>query len=154
ATILDGGVQVNRGATVNGGLSVHGGIAGSGAGLTSLPAGQLTGIVPAASLPGNLVTNHQSSPMTLEGGMQGNSGATVYGGLSAHGGITLADSQFTGNGAGLTGMNAAGISSGTLADARLSGNVPLLNGNQVFAGSNVFRGVSSFTNAQNQYIGT
>ncbi len=60
--------------------------------------------------------------------------------------------NFIGNGAGLTGvdaglfngqqadfyLNAANLSSGSLADARLSTNVALLNGNQVFTGSNLF----------------
>src|SRR5206468_1174461 len=45
---------------------------------------------------------------------------------------------FSGNGANVTTLNAANISSGTLADTRLSLNVPLLNGNQTFAGSNTF----------------
>ena len=41
---------------------------------------------------------------------------------------------FTGNGSGLTNLNASIISSGTLADARLSTNVVLRNANQSFSG--------------------
>ena len=47
---------------------------------------------------------------------------------------------FNGSGANLTSLNAANVSSGTLADARLSSNVPLLNANQSFTGSNSFNG--------------
>lgn len=43
---------------------------------------------------------------------------------------------FAGNGAGLTGLNAANIAGGTLADARLSSNVPKLNSaSTVFSGA-------------------
>src|SRR5205823_4486294 len=44
--------------------------------------------------------------------------------------------------------------SGTLADARLTANVPLLNGNQTFSSSNIFNGVSLFPNANNSFVGT
>ncbi|HEY9171793.1 MAG TPA: hypothetical protein VI136_05870, partial [Verrucomicrobiae bacterium] len=44
---------------------------------------------------------------------------------------------FTGNGGGLTNLDAADLT-GTLADARLSANVALLNANQVFTGTNTF----------------
>ena len=54
--------------------------------------------------------------------------------------------SFTGNGAGLTGLNASSLSSGTVSDARLSGNVALLNGNQTFVGVNTFNhAANSFT---------
>jgi hypothetical protein len=46
--------------------------------------------------------------------------------------------DFAGNGGGLTGLNVMNISSGTLADARLSANVALLNANQTFTGQNIF----------------
>jgi hypothetical protein len=52
-------------------------------------------------------------------------------------GLTLGGS-FSGNGAGLTSLNAANISSGTLADARLSANVALLAGAQTFTGAKAF----------------
>jgi hypothetical protein len=45
---------------------------------------------------------------------------------------------FTGTGASLTSLNASNISSGTLADARLSSNVALLNGTQTFTGAKTF----------------
>ena len=45
---------------------------------------------------------------------------------------------FSGNGAALTSLNASNISTGTVADARLSPNVPRLNGTNAFTGSNSF----------------
>src|SRR5690606_27475262 len=50
---------------------------------------------------------------------------TVVGNGSFTGSVTA--SSFIGNGSGLTSLNATNISSGTLADARLSGNVMLLD---------------------------
>ena len=45
---------------------------------------------------------------------------------------------FSGNGAGLTSLNGSFISQGTVADARLSANVALLNASQTFSGANSF----------------
>ena len=52
-----------------------------------------------------------------------------------------------GSGAGLTALNASQLTSGTLSDARLSGNVALLNGNQTFIG------VNTFSNSGNNFTG-
>jgi len=52
-------------------------------------------------------------------------------------GVTLTG-NFIGNGGGLTNLSASQLTSGTVADARLSGNVALLNGTQTFTGSNTF----------------
>ncbi|MBS1724640.1 MAG: hypothetical protein JSS66_16985 [Armatimonadetes bacterium] len=46
--------------------------------------------------------------------------------------------QFVGGGAGLTGLNASSIDTGTVADARLSSNVALLNSPQTFTGTKSF----------------
>jgi hypothetical protein len=54
---------------------------------------------------------------------------------------------FTGNGAALTGLNASQLTSGTVADARLTPNVALLDHNQTFTG------VNAFTNRGNSFIG-
>ena len=62
--------------------------------------------------------------------------------------ITNAASTISGNGAGLTNLSAANIASGSLADARLSANVPLLNANNTFSGStNTFTGSLWATNS-------
>jgi hypothetical protein len=55
--------------------------------------------------------------------------------------------SFSGNGVYLTGLNASQLTIGTVADARLSTNVALLNGAQTFSGTNMF------TNFFNQFVG-
>ena len=52
------------------------------------------------------------------------------------GAVTAA--SFSGAGSGITGLNASNLASGTVADARLSANVPLLNANQTFTGATAF----------------
>ena len=80
--------------------------------LTATPyairAGNLSGVLPAAGLSG------------------------TYGGT-----LTLSNpaNSFSGSGAGLTALNAAQLTSGTMADGRLSTNVALLNTSPVFAGT-------------------
>jgi|GEM_PF-5616879 len=48
--------------------------------------------------------------------------------------------------------NASNISSGTLADARLSGNVALLSANNIFKGSNIFQSIATQSVSQNGNI--
>jgi hypothetical protein len=55
---------------------------------------------------------------------------------------------FAGSGAGLTTLNATNLASGTVADARLSTNIPRNNGTQSFSG------VNTFSNASNSFNGT
>ena len=52
-----------------------------------------------------------------------------------------ASSSFTGSGAGLTGLNASNLASGTLADARLSTNVARRDIANTFAANNIFSGL-------------
>lgn len=59
---------------------------------------------------------------------------------------------FVGNGAGLTNLD-GGKLIGTVADARLSTNVALLNANQTFSGSNRIAGAVTMTNAANTIAG-
>ncbi len=56
---------------------------------------------------------------------------------------------FTGSGASLSNLNASQLTTGTVADARLSTNVALLNTNQTFTGSNNFSGVITSTGTNN-----
>ena len=60
------------------------------------------------------------------------------------GAVTLdnAGNSFTGNGSGLTGLNASQLTQGTVADALLSANVALLDANQTFTGVNTFGGAN------------
>ncbi len=61
--------------------------------------------------------------------------ATTF--TSPHSFNNAADS-FTGNGSGLTALNGSQITTGTVADARLSANVPLLNAGNTYTGLNVY----------------
>jgi hypothetical protein len=67
---------------------------------------------------------------------------------------------FTGNGLLLTNLNGSQVTVGTVADARLSANVALLNTNQTFTGSNIFtgnntfNGVNVFSNFNNSFSGS
>ena len=90
----------------------------------SLSATQLSGTLPSAQLSGTY-----SGPVSFVNSGNGFSGT------------------FTGNGAALTALNGSQVTSGTVADARLSGNVALLNGNQTFSGNNLF------TNRNNTFMG-
>ncbi len=115
---------------------------------TSVPAVNLTGIVPLDRLPGEVVTNNETG-LTLSGSFSGN-GA----------GLTAVNADLLDGQHGTFYQNAAHLSDGTIADARLSANVALLNTNQTFTGSNVFAGDSMFagvarmTNTGNVLVGT
>jgi hypothetical protein len=50
--------------------------------------------------------------------------------------------SFSGNGAGLTSLNAGNITSGTLSDLRLTANVALRNADQTFTGHDIFSSLS------------
>jgi len=101
--------------------------AGNGAGLTSLNAGNIAA--------GTLGDARLSTNVALLSGSQTFSGAKAF---------TNPANSFSGNGSGLTGLNASSLSSGTLADARLSGNVALLNGSNTFSNpGNTFAGTGA-----------
>jgi len=91
----------------------------------TLSATQLTGTLPSAQVMGNYfgAVNFTNSSDTYLG-------------------------TFNGNGLNLTNLNGSNIAAGTVADARLSTNVALLNTNQVFSGVNVFN------NATNSFTGS
>lgn len=76
-----------------------------------LAASQLTGSIPSGSISGTY-----GSALTLNN----------------------AANTFTGNGSGLTSLNASSVSSGSLSDSRLSANVAFLGGNQTFTGLKTF----------------
>lgn len=98
--------------------------------LGSVSAGQLTGTLPASQIAGT-----SASQVSFI-----NSANTFYG-------------TFNGNGASLTNLNGSQITSGTVADARLSANVALLDNNQTFTGNNQFNGQNNFTNWANNFTG-
>jgi len=125
-------------------INVLGAIVGNGAGLTNLGAAALTGTLADARLSPNVALLNAHQVFT---GSNRFAGATAL----TNAANTLAGA-FTGNGAGLTNLGAAALT-GTLADARLSPNVALLNAHQVFTGSNRFAGVTALTNAANTLAG-
>jgi hypothetical protein len=98
----------------------------------TLAATQLTGTVPATLISG-------SFPGVVAFTNGGNSYAGTFAGNFSGG--------FAGNGASLTNLNGSNIVSGTVADARLTANVALLNANQTFTG------VNNFTNWANYFTG-
>lgn len=85
---------------------------------------------------GNCLSLQASTPGAQENGNINISGTAIAG-------------SFSGNGSGLTTLNASSISSGSLSDSRLSSNVALLDRNtQTFTGnSQVFRNTSNSTTA-------
>ena len=97
--------------------------------LGSLQATQLLGTVSASQISGTY-----TNPVNF-----GNAGDTFSGTFAG---------GFSGNGSGLTNLNGAAVSSGTVADVRLSTNVAFLNGNQTFSGTN------SLTNWNNSFQGS
>ncbi len=155
---LVGNVSGNITGNVTGNVSgnVTGNVSGSASGFTGSLAGDVTGAqgatvvsrvggmnagyVAAGANAANAATSVNSPGAIVQRDGSGNFAA---------GTITAA---FAGNGAALTSLNAANLT-GTLADARLSANVALLNANQTFAGSNTFQGATLFTNAANTFVG-
>jgi hypothetical protein len=81
----------------------------------------------------------------------GASFSTIY--VYQNNGITF-NGSFVGNGSSLSNLNASQLISGTIADARLSTNVVLLNATNVFTGTNRFAGVVIATNGNNQFAGS
>lgn len=144
------GVGINTANNPAFALNVGGTVAatnfqGSGAGLNNLPAAALTGTINDARL---------SSNVGLLAGSQTFTGAKTF---------NNAANSFTGNGSGLTSVNAdlldgqhgafyqnaGNLNAGTLLDARLSLNVPRLDGSQSFTGNNAFLGRVSIGGAMN-----
>ena len=109
AARLNGGNTFTGNQTVNGAVSASS-FTGNGFGLTSLSAGNLVGTVPEAQLPASVA--RRSGGNAFEGDQ------SVNGAVSA--------TSFAGSGAALTGLNAGHLAAGTVPDARLSANVPLL----------------------------
>jgi hypothetical protein len=81
----------------------------------TLPSSQLSGAVPSSQISGTY-----SGPVVFS-----NSANTFIG-------------TFSGTGSSVSNLNASQLTTGTVADGRLSTNVALLNGNQTFTGANTF----------------
>jgi len=157
----------NNGNIFNGTFSgtFNGTFSGNGTNLVNLNASQLTG--------GTVADARLTANVALLNGIQTFTGSNVFTGSNIFTGINAFtgpsnsfNGAFSGNGINLTNLNGSKITTGTVADARLSTNVPLLNTNQIFTGSNIFRGantfagtntftgVNTFTNLGNSFIGS
>jgi hypothetical protein len=108
-------------------------LSGNGAGMTNLAAGNIAS--------GSLSDARLSANVPLLNGTNVFTGTNSYTGTVV---ITNAASTLSGNGAGMTNLAAGNIASGSLSDARLSANVPLLNANQTYTGTNTFTAANFF----------
>lgn len=77
-------------------------------------------------------------------------GSNIFSGINT---FSNGGNVFFGNGISLTNLNASMVATGTVADARLSTNVSLLNRSQTNGGANLFTGVNDFTNSANTFVG-
>ena len=102
-------------------------------GQTTIPVGLSNVVAIAAGGYHGLALRQQNVPATL---------ALLNGNNVFHG--TISAPGFTGNGDGLTNLDASKISSGTLADARLSANVALRAGGNSFTGNQSMSGSLDF----------
>lgn len=102
-----------------------------------LPAAQLSGTIGSSQIAG-----------TYANAVNFSSGGNTFAGV------------FAGSGGALSNLNGSQITSGTVADARLSANISQLNqsqtnsGNSTFTGNNQFNGANSFTNWANSFTGS
>ncbi|TAL01896.1 MAG: hypothetical protein EPO07_07955 [Verrucomicrobia bacterium] len=138
------------------------------AGSTNLNGANLTNLNASNISSGTLADARLSTNVALLNRAQTFSGTNIFTGVSTltnnanrflgaffgnGAGLTNLPSTTNFNGASITNLNASNISSGTLADARLSANAALLNANQTFTGSNTFNGVSTLANNANRFVG-
>jgi hypothetical protein len=133
-TSFSAGVSVTGAVNATGAIS-GATISGDGSALTSLNATNISS--------GTLADGRLSANVALLNGGQTFSALTGFGaGLSVTGAVNasggIAGATISGDGSALTSLNATNISSGTIADGRLSANVALLTGAQTFSGSKTF----------------
>ncbi len=107
--------------------------AGNGAALTTLNASSLaSGTIPDLRLSANVAMRNVGQTFT---------GVNVFSGANL---FSNPGNSFSGNGTGLTNLNASNIVSGVLSDLQLSTNVAFRTATQTFLGANTFNGPSTF----------
>ncbi len=126
------GTYTSQVSFANASNSLNGTFIGNGGSLTNLNGSQVTfGTVADARLTPNVALLNTNQ--TFSGVNSFTNGGNSFTG------------NFIGNGALVTNLNGTQVTTGTVADMRLSTNVAFLNGNQTFSGSNVFTSANSFT---------
>lgn len=127
--------RLNANQLFTGSNNISGSFSGNGAGLTNLNATNLTGTIGAAQIP-NLDAARITSGVLADARLSNNvtrlNGNQVFSGVNT---LSNAANSFSGNGSGLTSLDASQLSTGALADARLSTNVALRAGGNVFSAS-------------------
>lgn len=91
---------------------------------------------------GDCLSLQGSSPGMQETGSINISDNAIIGG-------SLTASSLSGNGSGLSSLNASQLTSGTVNDSRLSANVALLNATQTFSGAVTFSAIGTALNVTN-----
>ncbi len=123
--------------------SLAGNVTGTqGATVVTTVGGQTAANVAAGASAANAATS-ANTPNTIV--KRDGSGGFLAGAITA--------ASFAGSGSGLTNLNATQLTGGTLADARLSTNVALLNAVQNFTGSNNFFAALVATNGNSRFAG-
>ncbi len=123
-----GAITIGNAPTFSGTVSANA-FSGNGSGLTTLDGTNISsGTVADARLSTNVAL--------LNGGQTFSASVGVTGNITVTG--TIAGTAITGDGSGLTALNGTNVSTGTVADARLSANVAQLAGSQTFSGTKTF----------------
>ena len=124
------------------------------AGQTNVPAG-LDGVIALAAGPAAnhavVIRNQLCSPVAWLDANNIFEGINTFKTNIQVNGVIVGNAFF-GNGSGLTNLNATNIRSGTLADARLSGNVALLNSSPAFRGQNFVAGAQANANHNGVFV--
>jgi hypothetical protein len=124
--------------------SLTGDVTGTqGATVVSSVGGQSAASVASGAAAANAATSANNPNTIVQRDASGNFGA---GSISA--------TSFSGDGSALTNLNASQLAGGIVADGLLSTNVALLDGANVFNGTNSFTGPVIVTNSTSQFSGT